>query len=64
MRLERSDDRLCVRQDESLIIVRAQAADPCIEELHRIRASIDLTVEILRQSSADFFHQRMPGAWV
>src|ERR1051325_306509 len=42
-----------VRQHEFAIVIRAQAPDPRVKQLHRLRARCDLRIQVLRETSRD-----------
>ena len=58
---QRADHRARVRQHVLAIVVGPERADPGVEELDRLRAGVDLAVEVRRRRIGQHVHQAMPG---
>ena len=50
-----------MREYEGAVISRREGPNPAIEQLHNLRASRNLAVEIAHQVTAETGHERMPG---
>src|ERR1043166_165150 len=59
-----ADDATRVRQHKLSIIIRTQASDPRIKQLHHLRARCDLCVQVLRKTSRDQSQESLPGTGV
>ena len=50
-----------MRLDELAVVVAARAPDPRIEELHRLRARLDLGPQVVADDVGELADQRVPG---